>query len=85
MQKCLLNLTTYILPHCMLLMVGGVCLCVCLAAAEASEGGVVLREAKKFLIRYLKDVRTTQLALGRREVRVQGAGRYIILTYSYIG
>ena len=47
---------------------------VCLAAAEASEGGVVLREAKKFLIRYLKDVRTTQLALGRREVRVQGAG-----------
>ena len=33
-----------------------------------------LREAKKFLIRYLKDVRTTQLALGRREVRVQGAG-----------
>ncbi|CAI8050652.1 Transforming growth factor-beta receptor-associated protein 1 [Geodia barretti] len=37
------------------------------AIAEASEGGVVLREAKKFLIRYLKEVRTTQLALGRRE------------------
>jgi tetratricopeptide (TPR) repeat protein len=28
---------------------------------------VVLREAKKFLIRYLKEVRTTQLAIGRRE------------------
>ena len=39
--------------------------------AEASEGGVVLREAKKFLIRYLKEVRTTSLAIGRREVRIQ--------------
>jgi hypothetical protein len=37
------------------------------AIAEASGGGLVLREAKKFLIRYLKEVRTTPLALGRRE------------------
>ena len=44
---------------------------VCVPAAEASGGGLVLREAKKFLIRYLKEVRTTPLALGRREVRVQ--------------
>ena len=43
-------------------------LCFVMYIAEASDGGVVLREAKKFLIRYLKDVRTTSLALGRREV-----------------
>ena len=59
-------------------------LCVCVSA-EASEGGVVLVEAKKFLIRYLKDVRTTHLALGRREVRVHIVHVPIDCTCKWIG
>ena len=59
-------------------------MCVCVSA-EASEGGVVLVEAKKFLIRYLKDVRTTHLALGRREVRVHIVHAPIDCTRKWIG
>lgn len=53
--------------HSIVLSFHTVCV-LCIYIAEASGGGVVLREAKKFLIRYLKEVRTTTLAVGRREV-----------------